>query len=270
MTKAMKKPMEQTAAKVEGTFIWYDLLTTDPKAAAEFYSKVIGWKAEPSEVNPDYTLLFNGDDRVAGLMELPDDAKAVGAKPFWGGDIAVSDVDATVERIKKAGGSVCKAAWDIPQVGRIAVMKDPHGAGFSIMTVKKDCPSVQVASVPAVPGYIGWNELHAGNGEEAFAFYSNLFGWTKARAVDMGDMGVYQTFMTNDIQGGGMMTRCAEIPQPFWVFYFNVDGIDNAVKRAEKHGGKLLMGPHEVPGGQWIAQCLDPQGAFFAMLSDKR
>ena len=270
MTQAMTNPVAPVATKVEGTFIWYDLMTTDPEAAAAFYSNVIGWDIKTSEAVSTYKILSNGEDRVGGLMTLPDDVKAVGGQPCWSGYIAVDDVDGYAARIKKAGGSVCKEPTDIPKVGRFAVVADPHGVVFIIMKGIGDCPPVQVASAPVKPGYVGWNELHAGNGEEAFAFYSDLFGWTKVRSLDMGDMGVYQTFMTNDIQGGGMMTKMPQLPRPFWAFYFGVDGLDAAIKRVEKRGGKLLMGPHEVPSNQWIAQCMDPQGAFFALLSDKR
>ncbi len=69
---------------------------------------------------------------------------------------------------------------------------------------------------------------------------------------------------------GVMMTKTAETPTPFWLFYFNVDGLDAAMARATQAGGKVIMGPHQVPGGSWIAHCLDPQGAIFAMVAAQR
>lgn len=254
--------------KIHGTFVWYDIMTSDTKAATEFYGKVIGWSTEKSEANPDYTILLNGKERIGGLMALPDELKAQNVPPHWQGYIAVDDVDACIKSIKEAGGSVCKDAWDIPSVGRFAAVADPHGAVFVILRGTSNEPPVSQPSSPAKPGYTGWNELHAGDGSAAFAFYEKLFGWTKENALDMGEMGVYQTFKTNGIQGGGMMTKQPQCPRSFWLFYFNVDSIDAAIARTQANGGKLLMGPHQVPTGQWIAQCFDPQGALFAMLSD--
>ena len=123
---------------------------------------------------------------------------------------------------------------------------------------------------PGTPGQIGWHELHAGNGAEAFAFYSKLFDWTKTEALDMGPMGSYQMFATGGVPVGGMMTKMAQTPHPHWLYYFNVDAADAVEARVKKAGGKVLRGPDQVPGGHWIVQCLDPQGAMFAMVSMKR
>ncbi len=112
--------------------------------------------------------------------------------------------------------------------------------------------------------------MHAGDGASAFAFYSGLFGWTKAEAIDMGQMGVYQTFATGGAPCGGMMTKKPETPAPFWLYYFNVDAVDAAMARVRDGGGQIIIDPMQVPGGSWIAHCLDPQGAMFAMVGCKR
>jgi len=79
-------------------------------------------------------------------------------------------------------------------------------------------------------------------------------------------MGTYQLFKRGDTVIGGMMTKTADIPVPLWSYYINVDHIEAAVTRIHGNGGKILMGPHQVPGGSWIVQCLDPQGALFALV----
>jgi predicted enzyme related to lactoylglutathione lyase len=63
------------------------------------------------------------------------------------------------------------------------------------------------------------------------------------------------------------MTKPDTIPSPFWGYYFNVSAIDAAAERVKAAGGAIMMGPHEVPGGQWILQCTDPQGACFALVA---
>jgi hypothetical protein len=112
--------------------------------------------------------------------------------------------------------------------------------------------------------------LQAGDGAGAFAFYSGLFGWTKGEAMDMGPQGVYQLFCTGGDPVGGMMTKMPEVPQPFWLYYINVAALDAAVAKVTEGGGKVIMGPMEVPGGSWIVNCTDPQGAYFALVAPTR
>ena len=254
-----------------GTFIWYELNTTDAKAAEQFYCNVIGWNAaDAGTPGVKYTILSAGKTGVGGLMQLCPEALEAGARVKWLGYIAVSDVDAYAERVKKAGGAVRHGPEDIPgEIGRFAVVTDPWGAPFVLF---KPIPKGQAPERPApdTPGIIGWNELHAGDGPGAFAFYSGLFGWTKDRAMDMGAMGVYQLFATGGPAVGGMMTKMPEFPAPAWLYYFNVESADAALERVKKNGGQVLMGPQEVPGGSWIVQCLDPQGGMFAVVAPRR
>ena len=252
-------------------FIWYELMTSDQPAAEAFYREVVGWEmADAGQSGMRYTILSVGQRGVGGLMALPAEACQAGAKPGWTGYIGVSDTDATARRIVKAGGSIHREPDDIPDVGRFAVVADPGGAVFQLLTPlprEHQPPPVELNT----PGFIGWHELYAGNGEEAaFAFYSSQFGWTTIETLDMGEMGKYRIFGADGVPFGGMMNKPPDAPASAWAFYFNVDGIDAAVKRIEANRGQVTMGPHEVPGGSWIVQGLDPQGASFALVSPTR
>ena len=86
----------------------------------------------------------------------------------------------------------------------------------------------------------------------------------------MGPMGTYQLFSIDGQQSGGMMNKPAEMPSPAWGYYFNVDAIDAAAARVTQNKGQILMGPMEVPGGSWIINCIDPQGAYFSLVAAKR
>ena len=112
--------------------------------------------------------------------------------------------------------------------------------------------------------------LNVDDVEEAVAFYSTLFGWTKAEHHDMGPMGIYQMFATGGETIGGMMTKPPAVPAPCWLYYFNIDAIDAAASRVQAGGGAILNGPMEVPGGHWIVQCRDPQGAVFCLVAPRR
>lgn len=252
----------------KGHFVWCELGTTDTTAATAFYCAVVGWNATDAGM-PDgqYTILNAGKAPAGGIMELPAAVLAAGAKPAWTGYIGVDDVDAFAARLAAAGGKIHRAADDIPGVGRFAVVADPQGAVFNLF---KPLGGEALPAAGATPGRIGWHELHAADGPAAFAFYADLFGWTKTEAIDMGPMGVYQTFATGgptgDAMAGGMMTKTDAMPRPMWLYYFNVDDAGAAASRVKDAGGQVLMGPQQVPGGSWIVQCLDPQGVMFAVV----
>ncbi|QUD90463.1 VOC family protein [Phenylobacterium montanum] len=248
-----------------GSFTWYELMAPDAKAAAAFYGAVVGWTAQemPSPEGPPYTVLQVGDRGVAGIMVTPKDAGGPG--PVWIGYVSVPDVDAYVERLKAAGGSVHRPPFDVPGVLRLAVVADPQGAVFCMHTPYSDAPAPP--ALPSESGYVAWRELMAADGEKAFAFYSQMFGWTKGESHDMGPMGIYQLFVDGGETVGGMMTKPANLPSPFWSFYFNVDGVRAGVDRLKAAGGVVINGPHQVPGGQWIVQAQDPQGAMFCLVS---
>jgi predicted enzyme related to lactoylglutathione lyase len=247
-------------------FVWYELMATDAPAAETFYKKVVGWTSQDvSQPGMKYTALVAGDAPVAGLMTLPKEACDAGARPGWTGYIAVDDVDAYAGRVTKAGGAVHVPPTDIPNVGRFAMVADPQGVVFSLFKPSQDM--TRPAADPAKPGIVGWHELLAVDGEKAFAFYSSLFGWTKAEAIDMGAMGRYQLFAAGGAPIGGMMTKPPGVPMPFWTYYFQVDAIGAALERLKAAGGSVINGPMEVPGGSWIVQGIDPQGAMFSLVS---
>jgi predicted enzyme related to lactoylglutathione lyase len=249
-----------------GAWVWYELMTSDPVAAETFYRNVVGWEARDAGPGMDYRLFSNGRRDICGMMPIPDEARANGARPSWAGYIAVDDVDATAEAIVSKGGVVHRQPSDIPGIGRFAVVADLHRAAF-VLFHPQPTEAPPPAPLPHEVGGCSWNELMAGDLDPAFAFYSDLFGWTKAESFDMGPMGPYQLFAKDGLSIGGMMTKPPQLPVPHWQFYFRVDGIDAAIARIEAGGGKILNGPMEVPGDDWIVQAEDPQGVSFNLVS---
>ncbi|MDB5510754.1 MAG: Glyoxalase/bleomycin resistance protein/dioxygenase [Enterovirga sp.] len=248
-------------------FVWYELMTTDVPAAEAFYRAVVGWSARDSGVpGVAYTMFTAGEAPAAGLMSLDDATSAAGARPGWIGYVAVPDVDASVAKLQHAGGAVHRAPADIPTVGRFAIVADPQGAVLAMIT-----PSMEgTPPKPGTPGHGGWHELLTTDREGAMTFYAGLFGWTKDKPFDMGPMGIYQIFAQRGQAIGGIMTKPDAIPAPFWNYYFTVEGIDAATARIGQQGGQVINGPHEVPGGSWIVQGLDPQGAMFSLTASAR
>ncbi len=255
-----------------GKFVWCEWMGDNVEAAADFYAHVVGWSAKETAGTGErpYTVLSAGAYGVAGMITISAEAKAMGAPPCWAGYIWVEDVDQAAAKLAAAGGAVKRPPSDIPGVGRFAVVADPHGAYFRLFRDAGGNPPPPPA--PDTPGFVGWRELHAGDGAAAFAFYSGLFGWTKRQAMDMGAAGVYQLFgfAGGDSDYGGVMTRTPHTPGPFWLYYFNVPAIDAAAERVKAKGGKIVNGPMEVPGGHWIVHGLDLEGAMFALVAPKR
>jgi predicted enzyme related to lactoylglutathione lyase len=195
-------------------------------------------------------------------MDLPEDARKMGATPRWIGYVGVDDVDAAADRIKRLGGAVLFPPTDIPDIGRLAVVADPQSATLGLFKWLK--PGQQQPAELAKPGRVGWHELLAANWEKALAFYSELFGWQKG-IVEIDAMGTYQLFSAGGRMIGGMFTKPPMVQVPFWLYYFDVDDIDAAAKRVMAGGGHILEGLVEGPGARWIARCTDPQGAVFAL-----
>jgi predicted enzyme related to lactoylglutathione lyase len=249
------------------TFVWYELMTTDIAAEA-FYQNVVGWTPQVMEgPGMRYTIMSAGGRPVAGLVQANAEMCEAGARPGWRGYMGVPDVDAATARLKQSGGTVHREPDDIPGVGRFSLVTDPQGAGFVLFTPNGGDNSPAAAGTP---GHVGWHELYTTDWPSAFAFYAEQFGWTKARSVDMGPMGTYQLFAAADVEIGGMMNKPETIPTPAWTFYFVVDAIDAAITRLSDGGGRVVHGPHEVPGGSWIVQAMDPQGVPFALVAPRR
>jgi uncharacterized protein len=251
-----------------GRFVWYELMTTDMEAAKAFYANVVGWGTRDASMpGMAYTLFTAGEASVSGLMDLPEDArKKMGAKPSWIGYVGVNDVDATADRIKHLGGTVHVPPKEIPNISRFSVVADPQMATLALFKWLK--PGQEEPAELSTPGRVGWHELLAADWEKALAFYGELFGWQKADA-DIGAMGTYQLFSAGGQTIGGMFTKPPMVPVPFWLYYFNIGDIDAAAKRVKVGHGQILNGPIEVPGGSWIVQCTDPQGAMFALVGKR-
>lgn len=258
--------------KLQGSWVWYELLTPDPAGAKAFYDAVIGWAMQPGTPETgDYGFIANADGGMTGgLPKLSQDMTDHGARPCWLGYIGVDDVDASVAAIEAAGGKSLMPARDVPMAGRIAMVADPDGVPFYIMTPTPPPGGGENTCFSAMPhpGRCGWNELLAGSFDGAVAFYTGQFGWTLPDAMDMGPMGKYQFIGHDGTTVGAIMAKPDAVPAPLWCHYFWVDSIAAAKERVTANGGHIVNGPHEVPGPLWIIQGVDPQGALFSLVGN--
>jgi len=259
--------MTTAPAQILGRHVWSELMTIDTKAAETFYNKVVGWTAEPFGNSPQPYTQFkrSGGAGVAGLMERP---AGMNRPPFWAMYIAVPKLEDAVAQIKRLGGSEISPLIEIPTVGRMKMLNDPQGAAFYIIQPEpRDNPADRDPEV----GEASWLELMTTDAPAAMTFYQQLFGWQPSEAMDMGEMGTYQMFNRGPRMIGGIMNKPKETAQvpPHWAIYFLVPEINAAIERVKANGGQILNGPMEVPGGDWILNAMDPQGAAFSLHAKK-
>jgi predicted enzyme related to lactoylglutathione lyase len=246
-----------------GRFVWYELMTTDVAAAKMFYTKVLGWGVQDASMpNLAYTFFTVGNALASGLMGLPEEARKTGTTPRWIGYVGVDNVDATVDQILRLGGVVHVPPTDLLNIGRFSIVADPQRASLALVKWLK--PRRQQLAGLGEPGRVGWHELLAADCATAFDFYGELFDWQKADA-DIDPVGGYHLFAVRGQTIGGMYTKPPLVPAPLWLYYFNVRDINAAAERVKAGGGQVLEGPVEVLRGNWIAGCVDPQGAMFAL-----
>ena len=244
------------------SFSWYELLTTDVAGASAFYGSVLHWETKDvSTPELSYKLFISNETSRSGLMELPAEGRRQGAMPRWIGYVGVRDVDATVRRLQELGGAIYVPPTST-NIGRVSIVADPQRATFGLVSGLTVAPP-SVTDLDAL-GQVGWHELLAADWRAAFGFYNTVFGWQPVEGGFLaGDP--YQQFSTGGRAAGGIFNKRPLEPIAFWLYYFNVDDLDAAMARVKAGGGRVYEGPLELPDGTWIARCLDPQGATFAL-----
>lgn len=254
-----------------GQFIWYELMTTDPDAAGDFYAAVVpGWRfGERVPVDIDYRMILRSDGgNAGGVMRLDEPTQRHGARPVWMGYIGTGDADAAVKSVEAEGGSVLMPPWDVPGVGRLAMIADPQGNPLYLMQPEPPPGEPGARSdvfSPDAEERVGWNELSTADPTAARAFYGDLFGWTSDEFMPMGELGEYR-FLAAGGTTFGAVSGVAPGSSPGWRYYIRVPSIARSVAAIEAGGGTIAMGPHAVPGGDHIIIGHDPQGAEFALV----
>jgi len=264
-----------TSPNPQGGFIWYELLTPDADAAKAFYDAVVGWNVDGQSSLPNsYRMIGRSDGKSAGgILPLTEEMQQHGARPTWLGYLYVADVDDSVAAIERDGGKTYMAPFDIPNVGRVAMVADPPGAPFYIMKPipPEGQPDAQsdVFSVDR-PQHVRWNELSTTDPEGAVDFYRRHFGWGQEGDMDMGEMGKYRFIQNGPTTIGAIMRKPPQLPVSVWTYYVGVDDIDRAASAINAGGGQILNGPMEIPGGEFALNAMDPQGAPFGLVGPRK
>ena len=236
-----------------GKFVWFDLMSTDPKASEDFYVGLFGWRVVPRDMGEMgvYRMLYAGDAGIGGI-------EASGGKTYWLGYVTDPDVDATVARVGQLGGKVVSPPMDIPGVGRFAVIADRQGASLAAMTFPQPA-----GDAPKGPGTFCWKELHTTDPADARRFWCAVFGWG-AKDLDLGRGGLYHAVTRGEEQEGGVMRMHGAYP-PHWLYYVDVADVDAMTARATSLGGNLFVGPSDYRGMGRFSVIADPQGGVIGL-----
>jgi predicted enzyme related to lactoylglutathione lyase len=245
--------MGERTSYTPGTFSWSELLTSDADAAKGFYSQLFGWEYEDNPTGPDgpvYSMATRDGKHVAALFG--DDSQP----PHWNCYVTVASADETAAKAAEAGGTVIAEAFDVMDVGRMAVIADPSGAALCLWE-----PRAHIgASLVNTPGALAWNDLITPDPDAAAGFYGSLFGWT---FEEIPESGGYRVIRNGERSNGGIFPQEG---RSNWLPYFGHDDVDRLAGEIEGLGGMLINGPMQVPSGSFVVLA-DPQGAVFAALT---
>jgi uncharacterized protein len=241
-----------------GAPCWIELSTSDPDRSRAFYGELLGWTSE--QMGDDYGSYINfakDGERIAGAMA---NDPASGQPDGWLTYLASADAKATVDAAQAAGGQVVVDAMDVMEMGTMAVVIDPGGAGIGIWQPGTH-PGFLVLAEPGAPA---WFELHTGAYDASVDFYRKVFGWNTQTASDTNDFR-YTTLDEGDDAKAGIMDQ-PDVP-PHWAVYFAVADTDAAVAKAVGLGAAVVTEAQDTPYGR-LAELTDPTGATFRLIAD--
>jgi uncharacterized protein len=245
-----------------GTFSWTDLSTSDLDAAISLYTDLFGWDVTKENIPGGgiYAMFrVNGKD-VAAASAMREEEK--GVPPHWNVYVTVADAGQTAKEAEAAGGSIVAPAFDVMELGRMAVIADPTGAIFSVWEPRANIG----AQLMGEPGAMAWTELLTNDTDRAGAFYAELFGYT---LTPFGPDGSYKVFQKGETQVAGMMKDPMEGTPPRWGIYFTSNDVDTLSNKVQAAGGQVFMGPEDMPEVGRISVLADPQGAAFGVIKPR-
>lgn len=252
-------PLDTSSTQpIEGKVVWHDLLTTDPKAAKYFYSKLFGWEFRDQDLGRglNYTLIEHEGRVIGGLVDARG-IKAAANVSRWIPVLSISEMDAAIAAVRAGGGDVLQPPINIPQRGTVAVIADPLGAILTLLEPLNGDPVDRVAK----PGDWLWNEIWSSDPQATMAFYQSLVPEYSVEHV--GETDGYYYFRSSGAPRVGVMQKPVDRMVDTWMGYVRVSNPAETGSDAKQLGGEVLMPARENPRGGEVAILNDPSGAGF-------
>ncbi|MCF6226364.1 MAG: VOC family protein [Xanthomonadales bacterium] len=244
-------PVNSTATDVryQGKVIWHELITSDARLAGDFYEKMFSWKLD---YKGSYTEIFFEGKAIGGMIEIKPKNEQ-GAAALWIPSISVKDVDKAVAAATQLGGKTLKPATDLDKRGRAALIADPDGRHFAVLSTLSGDPLDAEASFNSWL----WDEVWSNNMDSSEAFYTDLFGYDQVAEGNN-----YRVLLAENKWRMGIRKIENEKEYSLWVPVIRVRNIHASTRQVEPSGGKVLLSPAQTPGDGKAALISDPTGAL--------
>ncbi len=241
-------------------FIRHDLMSTDPSRAKTFYGGLLGWKLIDLDIGGvRLARIVGAEERVLGaIFTLP---RGEATSSYWLGYVGPAEVDAVAKLAVAEGGAQSVPGTNVA-FGRFAVLTDPQGAAFGVLT-PKDAPPPPIDRADAKPGWFCWDDLFAPEVSKARYYYERVFGWSAAERGGRGN-GRYILF-SDGPKGLGGCAKLQHGTRANWVSYVMVADLAASTQRAASLGAKIVVDQASILGVGRVTMLIDPTGAPFAL-----
>jgi predicted enzyme related to lactoylglutathione lyase len=232
-----------------GKFVWNDLLTDDVAAAKGFYGQLFDWTFEQQG---GYTVINNNSQRIGGMAQVDEESGKTGAAR-WICSLSVADVGKATTLVIEEGGAVHVGPLELLNRGRGALVSDPEGAQLLLLYATDGDPE---DSEPIIGSWL-WHELWSNDTEASLAFYQKLVGYDYE-----GEKTDYLILLKDEQWRAGIRDIKDSELEMRWIPVVRVADTEETAGRAEKLGGKLLVGPRPTASGGSVALLSDPSDAL--------
>jgi predicted enzyme related to lactoylglutathione lyase len=251
---------EPTHLRLVGKFVWFDLFTHDLESTTRFYEALFGWTFRDTVSGKKLvkTIMQEGVP-IANAVHI-NPQKSNENESQWLSYMSVEDVDRATMLVEQNNGSIYIQPKNLPHRGRVAILTDPQGALFAIITTSDgDPPDVGVIN----NHWLG-SELWTTNMDAAQKFYHLLAGYEQ-KLIKVGADSKYHLLVKDNQPRAGVVKIPWDDVKPNWVPYIAVEDVTPIADKVEEMGGKLLIEPDQKIREGRVAIIADPSGAVFAI-----
>lgn len=243
---------------IPGKFVWHNLVTGDGEAARRFYGELFGWEFDVKDDGRYSVIRYQGRN-LGGILDTSKEGKTP-KRGHWLSAMSVSNLDASLAAIGKAGGKQLEAPTDVSGVGRVVTVEDADGAVLHLLASSKgDPPDAE----PAVHTWL-WHELLANHREHAVEFYRSAFGY-RIEALNDKPGSEYQVLWSSGEARAGILQNPFEKTRSAWIPYVRVADPAALAERVAGLGGRVVLAPRPDVRDGTLALVLDPSGAPIAL-----
>ncbi len=214
----------------DNNFVWTDLSTFDLEVAKTFYSNVFGWEYFGN--GEGYFMAMASNQEASGLYETPEKFRQMNMPSFWMSYIQVENLEQTVKKAKESGG-IIELVDTEQQIGKIALIRDPSGAGFTVYEGNQ-----LNARTQNTIGTMVWNDLFVSDASLVIDFYKHIFDWQIVES----DYERYLIYNSNQENISAIQQISNEIKgkHEYWAVYFAVANLEETKQKVIANNGKVI------------------------------